>query len=582
MDTEWQILQADEGCVRNLCRNLKIPLLLAQVLFNRGITSSEEAYRFLYPRLAYLHNPFTFKDMEKAVKRVYQAILRQEQVVIYGDYDVDGVTGTAILYLFLSPLLSRIDCYIPHRIREGYGLNPEAIKKIAALGTSLLITTDCGSSDVEEIKLARSLGMDVIVIDHHEVPKDIPPVYALINPKRPDCAFPFKDLAGVGVTFNFLIALRQFLTRHNFWSQDQVPNLKEYLDLVALGTVADVVPLRDENRIFVKYGLELLSSGNEIDRRPGLKSLKKISGLNGQVSVQDIAFRLGPRINAAGRMSAPQMALRLLITKDCQEADYLAQELNELNKKRQRVEEQILREAEQIFKQTGKGVLASKDWHPGVIGIVASRLTETFKRPFLLISLNEELGRGSGRSIEGCDLYAMLSECQNYLLGYGGHKMAAGFTISPEDLEAFVNQFEEVVKEVFIDRAQKQDKCRLTIDAEVKLAELSSCFWTYLSLLPPYGAGNPEPVFCAQNLKVKFSNLIGGKHLKMVVTQSNTGRTSNLGPGCPSFEAIGFNLASFYPPPNSLHLAFSPYEEIWQNRRFCKLRIQSLKPIKPN
>ncbi len=558
MDGEWHVLPVDRDCVERLKRQLRLPSLLAHILFHRGLTEPEEAYRFLYPRLTYLYDPFLLKDMDKGIKRLYEAILKQERVVIYGDYDVDGLTGTAILYLFLRPLLPNIGCYIPHRLEEGYGLNAEAIKKIAGQGVTLLITTDCGSSDVEEVKLAKCLGMDVIIIDHHEVPPLSPPAYALINPKRPDCPFPFKELAGVGVTFNFLIALRQWLVREGFWSQEKMPNLKEYLDLVALGTVADMVPLLDENRIFVKCGLEVLAHTH----RPGLKALKAVSGLNHHLTTRDISFRLAPRLNAAGRMATPDTGLRLLITQDEKEAASLAQTLHALNKERQRVEERIWREAQLMLQETGQGVLAKEDWHPGVIGIVAGKLTEAFKRPILLVSLQGEEGRGSGRSIEGCDLFWILSQCEGYLKGYGGHKMAAGFTVEKKDLKEFTSQFEQIVKEVL----KEVRPVKLPIDAEVNLTDLSPSFWSYLSFLPPYGFGNPEPIFCAKDLKVKSAFLLNERHLKLIVSQKNT-----------TFEAIGFNFASFYPPPNPLQMAFVPYEEVWQNRRLYKLRIQAMK-----
>jgi len=558
METEWCILPIDEACVDNLAKHLKIPHLLAQVLFHRDLIEPEQAYRFLYPRLIYLHDPFLLKDMDKAIKRIYQAIIKQEKVAIYGDYDVDGLTGTAILYLFLSPLVRHLSYYIPHRLKEGYGLNPEAIKKIAAQGIDLLITTDCGTTNVEEVILANKLGLDVIIIDHHEAPSHLPQAYALINPKQPNCNFPFKELAGVGVTFNLLIALRQFLARQGIWSQEEIPNLKIYLDLVALGTIADMVPLLDENRIFVKCGLEVLARTSRL----GLKELKTVSGLNHVITPRDVAFRLAPRLNAAGRISTPHIGLKLLITNNEEEAQALAQTLHELNKERQRIEEQIWREAQSILRISDQSVLAKENWHPGVIGIVAGRLTEAFKRPILLVSLDGERGRGSGRSIDGCDLFFALSQCNEYLGTYGGHKLAAGFNLEKKNLEGFICQFEEVIKEML----KKQKKSKLYIDAEVNLAHLTPYFFKYLSLLSPYGYGNPEPVFCASNLKVKSATIINERHLKLLVSQQNL-----------AFEAIGFNLASFYPPPNPLRMVFIPYEDSWQDKRLFKLKIQDLK-----
>jgi len=553
---EWYIPSFDEADVEYLVKKLKIPHLLAKVLINRGLTEPEIVYRFLYPRLSYLHDPWKFKDMKKAVYRIYKAIINQEKVLIYGDYDTDGITSTSILYLFLFPLISKLFYYLPHRLKEGYGLNIQAIKRFAEMGISLLITTDCGISNKEEIVFANQLGLDVIIIDHHEVPKILPPAYAIINPKQPDCSFPFKELAGVGVTFNLLIALRQFLYRQGIWNESEIPNLKVYLDLVALGTIADMVPLIDENRIFVKCGLEVLST----TQRPGLKALKAISGLNDRITVKEVAFRLVPRLNAAGRLDTPEIALKLLLTNEEEEAYHLAKILNEINSKRQRLEESIWREAQKMVKN-GQSVLVSNHWHPGVIGIVAGRLAEISKRPILLITFEGEIGRGSGRSIEGFDLFAALSQCANYLKSYGGHKLAGGFKIEMKNISSFINIFEEIIK-----KALKEIKPKLYLDAEARLEEITPSFMQYLSLFPPYGYGNPEPLFLSPPLTVKQAILTQEKHLKLLLCYQNF-----------IFEAIGLNLSSFYPPPNPVQVAFTPYFEYWHGESTLKFKIQAIR-----
>jgi single-stranded-DNA-specific exonuclease len=549
----------DERCIEGLAKTLNIPFPVAKVLCNRGLIEFNQAYRFLHPRLKYLYDPWSLKDMDKAVRRIYQAVVKKEKVVIYGDFDVDGLTGTAILYLFLSPLIKHVGYYIPHRIKEGYALNIEAIKKFKAVDINLIITTDCGSSNNEEINLAQQNGIDVIVTDHHQVPSPLPSAYALVNPKRPDCSFPFKELAGVGVTFNLLIALRQFLHAQGFWSNEKIPNLKTYLDLIALGTIADMVPLVDENRIFVKTGLEVLAQTD----RAGLKALKAITGLNYDINLRKVSFRLVPRLNAAGRISTPDQALRLLLTKDEQEAQSLAETLHELNQERQRIEGMIFSEAQAEFEKTNQSVLAG-NWHPGVIGIVAGRLADALRRPILLVSLEDKKGRGSGRSVDGCDLSVMLSQCAEHLKSYGGHKLAAGFSITEDNLEGFINAFEQIVKSMF----KKCKQPRFYIDAKINLWDLTPQFVKYLSLLSPHGIGNPEPIFLSPALDVRQSTVINERHLKLLVSQENS-----------AFEAIGFNLASLYPPPTPLQMAFIPYEDRWQGESAVKLKIQDLKSV---
>lgn len=557
MQISWQVLPREPNGAKKLANALRIPILLAQLLLNRGLEEPAQAHHFLFPKLSDLHNPFLLRDMNRAVFRIGQAIANQEKIMIYGDYDVDGLTGTALIYHFLSQLTPHVDCYIPHRIHEGYGLNIEAVRKIAAQGFGLIITTDCGISDNEAIALAKHLGLDVIVVDHHQLPPDLPPAYATINPKRPGCRFPFKELAGVGVSFNLIIALRQYLKDRGVWERRETPNLKAYLDLVALGTIADIVPLIDENRILVKYGLEVL---RETDR-PGLNALKAVSGLNHKLNAWDVAFRLAPRLNAAGRIAEPILALRLLISEDIQEAQKLAEQLDQLNKERQRLEERVWKEANRLVKETGHCVLAHPDWHPGVIGIVAGRLTEVFNQPTILISLWQGQGRGSGRSLNGFNLYQALHHCASHLKSYGGHEQAAGLKIMPENLEKFINQFEELVKNDFEEYVPK-----LYVDAEVDLAEINRNFLQYLPLFEPHGLGNPEPIFCSKPIKIKQSIIVNEKHLKLLVGQNDV-----------MFEAIGFNFSNFHPLPKYVKLMFVPYQEIWQEIQLTKLKIKDIK-----
>ena len=388
-EKRWKIRPRHVEIQQRLSHQLGISPLLTQLLTARNITTPEEAEVFLSPKLSDLHSPFLMRDMEKTVKRISKAIKSQEEIVLYGDYDVDGVTGVSILLLFLRDAGARVSFFIPDRVEEGYGLHKEALKRIKEEGAKLVITVDCGTADVEQVKFAKQQGMEVIITDHHEVPDVLPPAYAVLNPRQGDCGFPFDALAGVGVVFNLLMALRRTLKDNGFWAGRSVPNLKAYLDLVALGTIADVVPLIGENRILVKYGLKELTQGSRI----GIKALKQVCGLADSVITSYlVAFRLAPRINAPGRLSRARRSVMLLTTEDHQEAHEIALTLEQENTQRQQIENRILKEscalieADPTLKENKLIVLASPEWHPGVIGICASRLLDRYCKPSLLIS----------------------------------------------------------------------------------------------------------------------------------------------------------------------------------------------------
>ncbi|MBW2599877.1 MAG: single-stranded-DNA-specific exonuclease RecJ, partial [Deltaproteobacteria bacterium] len=437
-----------------LTRELDINPIISQILINRGITTTDRAKEFLFPSLKQLHSPSLMKDMEKGVDRLIEAISRKEKIVVYGDYDADGITSTVILIKFLREIHDDVTYYIPGRIEEGYGLSRTAIDKIIKDGTKLVITVDCGISNHEEIAYAISSGIDVIVTDHHEVPNILPDCSAVINPHRGDCSFPFKSLAGVGVAFNLLIALRGRLRGLGFWKDRKCPNLREYLDLVAIGTIGDIVPLVDENRVLAKIGLDVASNTGRV----GLKALITISGIREKtVSSESAAFRLIPRINAAGRIGAPEDAVELLLTDDEGQAAMLAERLDSYNRKRQEMEKSILDEIlEEInttidINKVNSLVFASHEWHPGIIGIVASKLVDRYYRPAILISIKDGIGKGSGRSPDlsglGFNLYAGLEKCSSLLLSYGGHRHAAGISIREDDIEEFSTTLSTAVRE---------------------------------------------------------------------------------------------------------------------------------------
>ncbi|TAN63473.1 single-stranded-DNA-specific exonuclease RecJ, partial [bacterium] len=431
MMKRWKVKESSAGLAAILGDNLNILPLTAQLLINRGLADCGRASAFLSPELKDLHDPYLLKDMDRAVDRIVRALGDKEKIVVYGDYDVDGVTSSALLCLFFKELGCEPLSYIPQRQTEGYGLNAMAIKKLASEGVSLIITVDCGSGSADETALARSLGVDVVITDHHEMPDGAFASAALVNPKQEGCAFPFKGLAGIGVAFNLVVALRSRLRRGNFFGgadgQNATggqhatgPNLKKYLDLVCIGTIADMVPLIDENRIFVSHGLRELN----VASRPGIRALIDVAGVKpGRIDADAVAFQFAPRINAAGRLSEASAAFELLTTTDTHAAQRLARKLDSENKSRQKIEEKMLCEALAMIGQHATGgagevakglVLCSEKWHPGVIGIVASRLVERFGRPAVLIALENGIGRGSARSIRPFDMLEGLSACSSF------------------------------------------------------------------------------------------------------------------------------------------------------------------------
>jgi single-stranded-DNA-specific exonuclease len=568
----WQICPAQEWKGRSPLKELGISPLTAQVLLNRGISAPDEARCFLQPALSDLPDPFSLKDMDKAVIRIADALRREEKITLLGDYDVDGTTATALLYLFLESAGGRVDFFIPHRVRDGYGINGEALKRIAASGSRLVITADCGVSNLEEIRWAKENGLEVIVTDHHEVPERLPPALAILNPKQEDCAYPCKELAGVGVVFNLAIALRSSLRREGFFQGGNGPNLKEYLDLVALGTVSDMVPLTGANRILAKFGLAELHR----EARPGIRALKEASGMEGRpVDTTAIHFRLAPRINAAGRLEDAREAVHLLITKDPAPARRIARHLNELNFLRQQIEEKMWTEAKTMIggdatdRMKKSIVLASLDWHPGVIGIVASRLTEEYRCPAILIALQGNLGKGSGRSTGSFSLYEGLKTCQAWMETFGGHEQAAGLVIRAECISPFSQAFEEMAARELRERDFLPP---LTLDAWTDFDQLNESFIPELEALAPFGTGNPELVLGLANLTVLGSRKVGKDHLRL---RFRAGRWIR--------EAIGFGMGSRHPlAGEKMKMAFSPRLNIFHGNRTLEMKIIDLQPMDSN
>jgi single-stranded-DNA-specific exonuclease len=567
LNYKWIILSKNEEREERLCKDLNISPILARVLINRGLVETEKAIQYLNPSLKEIHDPFMMKDMKKATERLLKAIHRGERILIYGDYDVDGLTSTAILSSFLRKMGVKVFTKIPDRLEDGYGLKEKYIHKAKDLGISLIVTVDCGISDNRTIDEANKLGIDCIITDHHEVSGPLPKALAVIDPKRRDCEFPFRDLAGVGVAFNLMIALRRDIRSTGVWEGEVEPNLREYLDLVALGTISDIAPIRDENRILVHYGLKELRKAS----RPGLRALINVSGINPRaIDVRTISFVISPRLNAAGRMGSPDRALNLLLSEDEGRANLIARELDEENRKRQAIEELIFQEAISMIdslsdKELKAIVLGSERWHQGVIGIVASRLVERFYRPAILISIQNGKGKGSGRSIDSFDLMNGLIMCSSLLESYGGHSHAAGLEICEEKIEYFKN--------LFLDLAEKNLRDKdlypsIFIDSPLDLSRIETKLVEDLSSLSPFGPSNPEPVFLADKVTICERWDIGKNNIKLRIKE-----------GQRYFDGIGFGIADRFPSisPKEMALVYTPFLEDWQGLKLLKIKVVDMK-----
>lgn len=565
--TQWRLFEGDKDIQDMLIRELRLHRIVSCILMSRHILTPDDANKYLNPSLNNLHNPFLMKDMQKAVQRLIKAIYHREKIVVYGDYDADGVTSVVVLLKFLMEIGHDASYYIPDRITEGYGLNNPAIDRMKADDVKLIVTVDCGISDHEQISYARTLGIDTIVLDHHEVPNSLPDAVAIIDQNRKECAFPFKHLAAVGIVFNFLIALRGKLRNEGFWETRKYPNLREYLDLVALGTIGDICPLIDENRIFTKIGLDLITEG----KRVGLQALKEICGIDTQVIDSGKAsFCLIPRINAAGRVALAKEAVQLLLTDNIDDARRIAQSLEHYNRRRQTMERAIFNEIlEEIKinlepKNVRSLVFSSDKWHPGVIGIVASKLVDRFNRPTILISIKDGIGKGSGRSIANFNIYLGLKKCDSLLLSYGGHRYAAGISIKEEDIKEFSRMLEEnISKEINLSEFVSQTN----IDAMCNLNDINHELISQIGRLAPFGSGNPEPVLCVKNITLTSQSVVGNNHLWMRLTGDGV-----------SYNSIWFNkgyLIDFL-PGSDIDIAFTPHINSWNGAYDIQLKMKDM------
>jgi single-stranded-DNA-specific exonuclease len=554
-----------DGALR-LAAALGLHPLAARVLAARGLADPSRAEAFLASRLQDLPDPFSMKGMDAAVARIARAVEGGERIACYGDYDVDGVTSTALLAGFLRAAGADVVTYVPHRLVEGYGLNEAAVAHLAGQGVRLLVTLDCGITAAAEVRAAAALGVDTVVVDHHTVPVELPAAAAILNPHQGGCGYPSKDLAAVGVTFTLALALRRALREAGrFGTARPEPNLKDALDLVALGTVADVVPLVGANRILVHWGLEVLGRS----RRAGVRALKRVAGMveGAPVSAGQIGFRLAPRINAAGRLDDAGRGVRLLLAEDSAQAAALAEELDRENQARQEIERRILDEAvEDAAARVRAGarglVLARDGWHAGVVGIVASRIVERFHRPAVLVALGDGAGKGSGRSVEGFHLYDALAACAPHLARFGGHRHAAGVTVERDRLGAFSAAFEAHAAERLSDE-DLVPRCR--IDGWVDEGEITDRAATELAKLGPFGAGHPEPVFALRGAAARARTVgAGGAHLKLALG---------------GLDAIGFGMGDRLPScAGAVEAAFSIGFDEWNGARRLQLRLRDLRP----
>jgi len=565
VNRRWLVSRTNPEFLRFISKRASISTTFAQILVNRGVKDIESIKEFLNPSLERLHDPFLMPDVKKAVERLKIALKKGETVFICGDYDADGITSTALLVSVLSKLGLKTFYHIPHRISEGYGLGDKGIQKARACGAGLIVTADCGISSEREVVNALSMGIDVIITDHHEPPEELPPATAIIDPHRVDSGYPFKYLAGVGVVYKLLQALIQ----ETRYSGHDI-HLEDLLDLVAIGTIADSVPLTGENRILVTYGLQRL---NNNPLRPGIEALKEVAGVNRDFYSDLLSYTLIPRINAAGRIDDANGVVELLLTEDKSKAKKIATFLEEQNRKRQRIEEEVFNSALEMITPEHIGnaiVLSSPEWHPGVIGIVASRLVEMFYRPVFLFSIDDPIAKGSARSIPPLHLYRAIAECSRRsgaLLGFGGHGQAAGLRLLSSDLSVFKEEINCIVGE----RLGSEDLIPiLKLDAGVKLSEINFNLVRELKLLEPYGDSNEEPLLGIKGVEIVELRIVGNNHLKMRLKQNDI-----------SIDTIGFSMGDLMEKIETFRLvdiAFVPCINEWDGNRVLQLNLKAIRP----
>jgi len=560
MEKRWKLKEVEEAKVNLLQDQLKIHPVLCRMLVHRGIESFDEAKSFFRPTLDSLHSPWLMKDMGKAVERVKEAFARREKILVFGDYDVDGTTAVACVYQFLEKLYdpSLIEYYIPHRYREGYGVSKQGIDFARENGYSLIISLDCGIKSIDLISYAASLQIDFIVCDHHLPDAVLPPAVAILNPKQKDCNYPYKELCGCGVGFKFVSALAE--TFHV-----DMKEVFKSLDLVATAIAADIVPMTGENRVLAFYGLKQIND----DPCEGIKALVKLSGMQKALHITNVVFVIAPRVNAAGRMDDARKAVQLFLERDCEKALAFAEMLHSDNSDRKEADSNITEEALTIIE--GNDQLVSRKstvvfkphWHKGVVGIVASRLIEKYYRPTIVLTQSGGIVAGSARSVHGFNLYEAIHACREHLIGYGGHFAAAGMTLLPEQVQPFMDKFEQVVSSTILPELLVPE---ILIDAEVQLKDLKPSFYNIMLQMEPFGPENLRPVFIVRNVReTGWSRILKEQHVRFCVQQDHI-----------TFNGIGFNMASKFhllQMKKPVDLVFTLDENEWNNQKMLQLKV---------
>lgn len=558
MMKRWKLLQADEQAVENLYQGLKVSRILCRILVQRGYTTFESTKRFFRPELAHLYSPWAMKDMRKAVERIITAFNNNEKILVFGDYDVDGTTSVACMYQFLKDVYSEVDFYIPHRYREGYGVSKAGIDYAKNNGITLIISLDCGIKSIDLIEYAKILDIDFIVCDHHLPEAELPPAVAILNPKQKDCKYPFKELCGCGVGFKLMMALSETL-------QLQPSSYLKYIDLVVTAIAADIVPIVDENRVLAFHGLKMINE-NPCE---GIKALRQLAGSQKEMFLTNLVFVIAPRVNAAGRMDDARKAVKLFIEKDCNKALLFAEMLHKDNTERREADSTITEEAlaylneHIILKNRKTTVVYNEHWHKGVVGIVASRLIETYYRPTVVLTKSGEVVAGSARSVPGFNLYEAIYACREHLLGYGGHFAAAGMTLLPGKVDGFAKKFEDVVSATIADELLIP---QIIIDAEISFADITDSLYKLICQMEPFGPENMRPIFFVRNVRDKgYSKVVKEQHIRFVVNQNGT-----------TLTGIGFNMAekfSIIESGNLIDIVFTIDENEWNGIKSLQLKV---------
>lgn len=558
----WVVKEIDTALARTLQDELKLNPVLARLLVQRNIRTFEEARIFFRPSLDHLHDPFLMKDMDKAVDRINAAMMHNEKIVIYGDYDVDGTTSVALMYSFLKKHYPNIDYYIPDRYKEGYGISQAGIDWAKQQQCSLIIALDCGIKSIDKIAYATSIGIDFIICDHHLPGDEIPAAVAVLDPKRTDCTYPYKELSGCGIGFKLLQA---YCNSHQISFDELTP----YLDLVVVSIASDIVPITGENRTLAYFGLKQLNESP----REGLKALLETAVSRKEISVSDIVFIIGPRINAAGRIDDAKNAVRLLLSETQFTAGSNAELLNQKNTERRQFDMDITKEAlailqDDIYDQRKSTVIYREHWHKGVIGIVASRLTEVHYKPTIVLTQSNGVAAGSARSIAGFDIYSAIKECGDLLEQFGGHMYAAGLTLKLENVDKFIKRFEEVVSATIDENLLTPE---IVVDDEIQLKDITPSFYNILKQFAPFGPGNMKPVFVTRNLTdTGYSRVVGNDHLKISLKDKDNY----------SGNGIAFGMAHFgeLVRDEPVDIVYTIEENEWRNVVRIDLMIKDIKP----